>query len=189
MGSELSCCKEKSVETKEITYPNRNTNTKNILISRSLTKGENSETKIFKSTLIDLHNKLRKKHNSPNLIENKELNNLADEFAINYLLNQKNQSNLYNGKLYGENTIISESKDPKIIFEKWSKESQNYDFNKNHFEKNALHFTQIIWKETNEIGVGIANDEVNKKYCVVVLYSPPGNTLGKFPKNVTSEVN
>ena len=189
MGSDENCFGDKSVQTEEISQPHRNNNTQIISLSRSLTRGDDSEIKLFKNALIDLHNELRKKHNSPNLKENKELNYLADEFAMNYLLNQRNQMNIYDGKYYGENIIISDSKDPKIIFKKWSKESENYDFNKNHFERNALHFTQIIWKETNEIGIGIANEVVNKKYCVVVLYYPPGNTLGEFPKNVNKKIN
>ena len=44
-------------------------------------------------------------------------------------------------------------------------------------------------ERTNEIGIGIANDVENKKYCVVVLYYPPGNTLGEFPKNVNKKIN
>ena len=189
MGSGPICLGTKSVETKENSRPNRINNSQIITLSRSLTRGDVSEIKLFKKALIDLHNELRKKHNSTNLKENKELNYLADEFAMNYLLNQRNQMNIYDGKYYGENIMISDSKDPKIIFKKWSKESENYDFNKNHFERNALHFTQIIWKETNEIGIGIANDVENKKYCVVTLYYIPGNTLGEFQKNVNNEIN
>ena len=188
MGSDENCLGDKSVKTEEISKPNKNNSTQIITLSRSLTRGDDSEIKLFKNALIDLHNELRKKHNSPNLKENKELNYLADELAMNYILNQRNQMNIYDGKYYGENIIISDSKDPKIIFGKWSKESENYDFKKKHFEKSALHFTQIIWKETNEIGIGIANDVVNKKYCAVVLYYPLGNTLGEFSKNVNNEI-
>ena len=189
MGSDENCLGDKSVKTEEISKPNKNNSTQIITLSRSLTRGDVSEIKLFKNALIDLHNELRKKHNSPNLKENKELNYLAGEFAMNYLLNQRNQMNIYDGKYYGENIMISDSKDPKILFKKWSKESDCYDFNKNHFERNALHFTQIIWKETNEIGIGIANDVENKKYCVVTLYYIPGNTLGEFQKNVNNEIN
>ena len=188
MGSGPICLGTKSVETEEKSNPNRINNSQMITLSRSLTTLEDSEIKNFKNAMIDLHNELRKKHDSPNLKENIELNRLADECANNYLLNQRNKNNIYDGKYCGENIIISDSKDPKIIFGKWSKESENYDFKKKHFEKNALHFTQIIWKETNEIGIGIANDVVNKKYCAVVLYYPLGNTLGEFSKNVNNEI-
>ena len=151
--------------------------------------GLKTEEEVFRGRMIDLHNELRKNYNSPNLKENKNLNKIANKIARDLILNQeKNQIKIYDGKSFGENVIISESNEPNIIFKKWSDESQNYDFNKNHFERNALHFTQIIWKETNEIGIGIANDVVNKKYCVIALYYPPGNTLGEFPKNVNSEI-
>ena len=149
-----------------------------------------TEEEVFRGRMIDLHNELRKNYNSPNLKENKNLNKIANKIARDLILNQeKNQIKIYNGKSFGENVIISESNEPNIIFKNWSDESKNYDFNKNTLDKKALHFTQIIWKETNEIGIAITKDIQNNKYCIVVLYYPPGNTLGEFSKNINNKVD
>ena len=72
-----------------------------------------------------------------------------------------------------------------LIFGKWEEEAKKYDFTKNKLVKEASHFIQIIWKETKQIGIGFSSDEDNKKYCIVVLFDPPGNTLGEFANNVT----
>ena len=152
--------------------------------------GLKTEEEVFRGRMIDLHNELRKNYNSPNLKENKNLNKIANKIARDLILNQeKNQIKIYDGKSFGENVIISESNEPNIIFKNWSDESQNYDFNKNTFDKKSLHFTQIIWKETNEIGISITKDIQNNKYCIVVLYYPPGNTLGEFSKNINNKVD
>ena len=62
----------------------------------------------------------------------------------------------------------------------------DYDFEKKKFSKEKGHFTQIIWKETTDIGIGFYYDNINRKLCTVVLYYPAGNTFGDFPNNVTN---
>ena len=37
-------------------------------------------------------------------------------------------------------------------------------------------FTQVVWRETTEIGMGCAKDTVTNDLYVVALYSPAGNT-------------
>lgn len=48
------------------------------------------------------------------------------------------------------------------------------------------HFTQIVWKTTTNIGVGIATVKVNKyiRTYVVGKYLPAGNMVGSYVKNV-----
>lgn len=47
-------------------------------------------------------------------------------------------------------------------------------------------FTQLIWKSTSEIGVGVSKLRDSDKYVVVTQYRPPGNNNmpGEFKKNV-----
>lgn len=49
------------------------------------------------------------------------------------------------------------------------------------------HFTQLIWKNTELIGLGMAKHESGKVYFVCVYY-PPGNVAGEFAKNVSPPV-
>jgi len=44
------------------------------------------------------------------------------------------------------------------------------------------HFTQVVWKGTKEVGIGIASA---KNQCIVVgSYRPAGNMMGDFSNNV-----
>ena len=44
------------------------------------------------------------------------------------------------------------------------------------------HFTQVVWKGTKEVGIGIASA---KNQCIVVgSYRPAGNMIGDFSNNV-----
>lgn len=51
------------------------------------------------------------------------------------------------------------------------------------------HFTQVVWKESTELGVGVATD--GNKVMVVGQYSPAGNmsNAGYFEKNVLPKGN
>jgi uncharacterized protein YkwD len=143
-----------------------------------------NDTKIIVIVLLK-HNELRRKHNSPELKKNDDLNYEAQIYAEELLSNHdKNYiyKNIYKDSFIGENIMLSEMKSAEAICEEWYKENQFYDFNKNTFQKNAAHFTQLIWKETKEIGIGFCKD--NNKCCLVVLYYPAGNVLGEFSKNV-----
>ena len=171
-----SCIKENSAETINPQKPG-------IGIIRAKTSKD--EMKIFKSKMISLHNELRRKYNSPDLLEDNNLNIEADEYADNILLNEPQKSNVYANGLYGENIIVIDKKEETTIFNKWADEEKNYDFTKKKYSKDASHFTQIIWKETRNIGIGFSYDVFNKIYCIVVLYNPPGNTLGEFEMNIS----
>ena len=174
----FGCSKENSAETVNPQKPK-----KKISISRAITSKD--EMKIFKSKMISLHNELRRKYNSPDLLEDNNLNIEAKEYANNILSNEPQKSNVYANGLYGENIIVIDKKEETTIFNKWADEEKNYDFTKKKYSKDASHFTQIIWKETRNIGIGFSYDVFNKIYCIVVLYNPPGNTLGKFEMNIS----
>ena len=182
MGNDV-CLKEP--ETGGQTTPNNHPT-----LIRAKTSKKDAEIKMLKSTIIESHNNLRKKHNAPELTEDPKLSEIADEYANNLLNNESGKENIYKGKIFGENVFISENKDIKYVkemFKKWEDEGNNYDYDKSKYTKDASHFTQIIWKETKQIGIGFSQDESNKKYYFVFLYYPPGNTLGEFSKNVSKE--
>ena len=47
---------------------------------------------------------------------------------------------------------------------------------------NTGHFTQVVWKSSTSIGLGIAHGG-RGTYCTA-QYSPPGNYQGQFKSNV-----
>ena len=46
----------------------------------------------------------------------------------------------------------------------------------------AGHFTQVVWKDSKKLGIGIATGKIGT--VVVANYLPPGNYKGKFGENV-----
>jgi Cysteine-rich secretory protein family. len=67
-------------------------------------------------------------------------------------------------------------------------EIRNYDFDNVDRSGNngSGHFTQLVWKESTEVGCGKgyqARDGLQFEY-VVCQYSPAGNFMGKYKTNV-----
>lgn len=66
-------------------------------------------------------------------------------------------------------------------------EIQYYDWNNPGFSSQTGHFTQVVWKASTEIGVGIAtypDATYGRRSVVAINYRPPGNYLGQFEQNV-----
>jgi hypothetical protein len=66
----------------------------------------------------------------------------------------------------------------------WYAENQWYDYDLNMFGVNTGHFTQLVWRSTNEIGAGAAWAPGTRRVVVTMLFSPPGNVVGAFGGNV-----
>lgn len=72
------------------------------------------------------------------------------------------------------------------VVKAWYDEIKHYRFGQpspGNFSQ-VGHFTQVVWKESRELGVGIAKNGNN--IYVVCNYDPPGNFMGKYAANVTS---
>ena len=141
----------------------------------------------FDLEALEAHNKYRVKHHSPKLILNKELCNIASEYAQKLLKNNSNSIvysfGKYKGNDMGENIFMCQGTEAtgEMATNDWYNEVKIHDF-KQDYQKNTGHFTQIVWKDTKEVGFGIANR--GNTYYVVANYYPPGNFLGQYSKNV-----
>lgn len=63
--------------------------------------------------------------------------------------------------------------------------SENYAFT-NDVSWKALHFTQLVWEASTELGIGMSEGRVGEYTCVFVVgrYRKKGNSHGAFQKNV-----
>ena len=61
-----------------------------------------------------------------------------------------------------------------------------YDFNNGGFSGGTGHFTQVVWKESIELGMGRAETKKDEMNCAYIVgrYKPAGNMGGKFQENV-----
>lgn len=91
---------------------------------------------------------------------------------------------------YGENIYCLWSSDrnakanPKNVCRSWYDENKEHTFGtepKGAFK--AGHFTQMIWKSSQMVGVGVAKTK-RGKVLVVCNYEPRGNVVGQFCSNV-----
>ena len=69
----------------------------------------------------------------------------------------------------------------------WYDEIKLYNFKKNDFSSKTGHFTQVVWKKSQALGVGIAFTKDRRSVYVVAQYTPAGNMLGDFDKFVSAK--
>ncbi|XDV21337.1 hypothetical protein PO909_026450 [Leuciscus waleckii] len=73
----------------------------------------------------------------------------------------------------------------KEVAESWLKENVKYNFATPGFQNVTGNFTQMIWRSTDQVGVGLASDGKGK-FITVAFYKPSGNITnpGYFQDNV-----
>lgn len=139
----------------------------------------------FDLEALEAHNKYREIHHAPPLILNKDLCKIAQEYAQKLLQNNVVTYSFgkYKGNDMGENIFMCQGTEAtgEMATNDWYNEVKSHNFKKD-FQKSSGHFTQIIWKDTKEVGFGVANR--GNTYYVVANYYPPGNFLGQYSKNV-----
>jgi uncharacterized protein YkwD len=140
----------------------------------------------FRAAALKQHNVYRTKHRVPPLILSAQLNDVAQRYAeqlarTNRLVHSDNTH-------FGENLYTFGSSGqafprPEAVVDRWYSEIQNYNFDKPGFHTGTGHFTQLVWKFSKELGMGIAQ-AADGTWYVVANYSPPGNISSQFPLNV-----
>ncbi|XP_021476885.1 Golgi-associated plant pathogenesis-related protein 1 isoform X3 [Oncorhynchus mykiss] len=118
----------------------------------------------FEQEFLDTHNAYRRKHGTAELTLSRDLCNSAQEWADHLVaINTMQHSNTNNG----ENLYYTWSSAPNTL---------------------TGHFTQVVWKESTEVGVGLGIN--GETVFVVGQYNPAGNMNmeGYFIDNVLPEV-
>nr|CAD7600138.1 unnamed protein product [Timema genevievae] len=90
---------------------------------------------------------------------------------------------------YGENIYCMWNSDPaakvtaKDACDSWYKEIKDHIFGVEPRMLKSGHFTQMIWKGSQELGIGLAKSK-NGRTLIVANYHPRGNCIGQFAVNV-----
>jgi len=141
----------------------------------------------FQQEGLRMHNKYRKDHHVPELKLNKELCEKAQKYAdhlakINTMVHSQDK---FKGAEMGENLYYCSGFKPDggMPVTSWYDEIKDYDF-KNGRSKGGVtgHFTQVVWKGSQHVGIGIGSKGNN--YFVVANYFPAGNWEGEYTNNV-----
>ncbi|XP_030271976.1 Golgi-associated plant pathogenesis-related protein 1-like isoform X2 [Sparus aurata] len=140
----------------------------------------------FQQEFLATHNTLRKKHNTPPMVLDDELTASSQKWADHLLAINTLQHSTTDD---GENVFTMSSSETltltgKEAVESWYSEIKDYDWGSPGFSGNTGHFTQVVWKDSTKLGVGMATN--GKKVFVVGQYRPAGNMAVKeyFEKNV-----
>ena len=135
------------------------------------------------------HNKIRAAHGSPALRESDSLSEYSQQWA-NFIAETDtltHSSMIWDGKNVGENIAKCGAylADPsQLIVNKWYEEKNNFDFNNPSTQVNTKNFTQMVWKDTESIGFGLAYSK-NGNTFIVINYYPPGNAPQRYAENVS----
>lgn len=134
--------------------------------------------KTFTSKILNSTNWYRGEHNVSSL----EWNRTLEEFATDYLDDNDDCEFEHSGGPYGENLAIGYGNTTASI-EAWGDEREDYDFDKPEFSKATGHFTQLVWKDTTDVGCGrkLCGD---RGWYLVCEYWPRGNVIGQFTDQV-----
>ncbi|GBM82763.1 Golgi-associated plant pathogenesis-related protein 1 [Araneus ventricosus] len=142
----------------------------------------------IKRETFNAHNNYRTMHGCPPLMMSEELSSIAQGWAEK--LAEKGFLQYSENPGLGENISLVDLDQPtkkgEQIVKEWYKEINNYNYNKPGWKRGAYHVSQLLWKSTTEIGVGVAKIPGQNKAYVVVNYRPAGNNNmpGEFERNV-----
>jgi len=150
---------------------------------------ENKKEKFIRE-IIQSHNKKRALHGAQRLKLSEKLSTSAQTWAQQLI--REGRYDLSKSSDYGEAIAwkfasgISKHGLPhgQVVTNDWYDEVQKYDFFSNQYCRGAGHFSQMVWKNSKYIGVGVDWDK-NGKIAIVVRYQPAGNIPGHFKENVS----
>ena len=141
----------------------------------------------FQKSALEAHNKYRRKHHVGDLVLSKDLCNIAQRYAETLARtgNFAHSKAKYNGKKMGENLFAccGLKISGKMMTDEWYNEVSQYNFNNPGFVSGTGHFTQVVWKDSREVGFGYAQAR-DGYYYGVANYYPAGNYLNEFEDNV-----
>ena len=136
----------------------------------------------FGKKALETHNKFRAAHQAPALKWSSALARDAEVWAKQIArvgrLRHDNTSD-------GENVfmVFGRETDGSNAVNSWYSEVKDYDFNKPGYQPKTGHCTQVVWKGSEELGIGKAK-KADEKMFVVGRYRPAGNSLRAFQENV-----
>ncbi|XP_031559463.1 ectin-like [Actinia tenebrosa] len=141
------------------------------------------------------HNTKRAIHGARPLTWDRSLVRDAEKWALELANNDEFKHSPWSGQgenLYYVSRVSSTPITCEDAVEAWYDEVKDYPFNhppRTVFDvkgKQIGHFTQLVWKNTEEVGVAISVIKRGLWYStyVVARYTPPGNYNGKFAQMV-----
>ncbi|KAJ6222673.1 hypothetical protein RDWZM_001218 [Blomia tropicalis] len=135
----------------------------------------------FEREFLEKHNEYRERHRVPPLHMSRDLCEYAQEWANNLAqigkMSHRPSPRSTSMKIRGEEPVKSWYERGKDFNPEWYGVEPPQASN-----TKSGNFTQIIWKSSERLGVGLAI--AGKGFFVVANYDPPGNCLTKYKNNL-----
>ncbi len=131
--------------------------------------------------IVRVHNRLRRQVQSPPLTWSPRLAQYAQAWA-DELKERGCRPGHRKEWRYGENIAWSDHPlDPEAAAAMWAREKEHFDHGQKRCRpgKRCRHYTQMIWRNTREIGCGMA--ACGSARIWVCNYNPPGNFMNRDP--------
>ncbi len=150
----------------------------------------NEENPVNPTAIITTHNHWRSQVGVPGLTWSDKLVNVAQDWAKK--LKEDGCGFYHSHNDYGENLFKAsplmwsdgqrelQETSPEKVTNSWGNEIKDYNYPDNSCSGVCGHYTQVVWKETTEVGCArsVCDD---KSQIWVCSYSPAGNMAGKKP--------
>ena len=129
--------------------------------------------------MLSAHNAVRSRVGLPPLVWSNKLAGVAQNWA-DTLMARRTFSHRPDSP-YGENLFEfrGAAANPKDVVQAWASEAGNYDYRANRCRTTCGHYTQIVWRNTREVGCAVARADRHEIW--VCNYDPPGNYVGQRP--------
>jgi len=146
-----------------------------------------SQLESFRNESLEAHNQKRRMHHVADLVLDPELNELAQNYAENLAMSNKleHSKSKFKNQFKGENLYAGGGPiNGKKAVDLWYEEIKDYDFTNPKNKRGTVgHFTQLVWKGSKQLGLGLAKSADGTNY-VVANYFPAGNFVGQEKENV-----
>ncbi|MFI5776276.1 CAP family protein [Nocardia sp. NPDC051570] len=135
--------------------------------------------------MLSVANSARARYGAAPLSWNSDLSSSTQQYAQSCKFEHSNSGGRYGENLYaGTGTVAFDD-----ALQNWMAEATAYDYNHPGFSAETGHFTQVVWKGSTQMTVGIASCPAGTVFpepstFVIARFTPPGNVLGQFPDNV-----
>jgi uncharacterized protein YkwD len=132
-------------------------------------------------SMLEGHNALRARLKLKPLIWSDKLARAAQEWADTLVKEgafRHRPRSPFGQNLYD---IIGSEFLPQQIINGWAGEAKDFDYAANLCKEGRIcgHYTQMVWRETKELGCAVAHG--GNREVWVCEYSPPGNIFGMRP--------
>ena len=133
---------------------------------------------------LNYMNTFRKTHQVSPLVHDREITKFSKEWAQHILDTGRFEHS--NNRDYGENIAYTYSPSHYKSFVRstnmFYNEESLYDYTNPVFSFETGHFTQLVWKSSTDVGIGmVSNGTIT---VLVTNFWPPGNFQGRFQNNV-----